>query len=136
MSATFRLAAHLGLAVVILAALVQFALDVLGHRGRRKALGSAIVGAAAVLLALTRVTIVSGGLVAGTDAEAGLPRPSRSWMDVWSRTVVFAGDGVAENPAAVQFAHRTIAPVTALAAGPLWLRGRRHPACGRFPGRA
>ena len=124
----FRLAAHLGLAVVILAALVWFALDVLGHRGRREALGG-IVGAAAVLLALAFVTIVSGGLVAGTDA--GLVYNTFPLMD--GRLVpaeVFAGGGVAENPAAVQFAHRAMALATALAVGALWLRGRRFELAG------
>ena len=119
----FRLAAHLGLAVVILAALVWFALDVLGRRGRGEALAG-LGRAAAVLLALAFITILSGGLVAGTDA--GLAYNTFPLMD--GRLVppeVFAGGGVGENPAAVQLAHRVLALATALAAGALWLRGRR-----------
>ena len=119
----FRLAAHLGLAVVILVALVWTALDLLGHRERRGAL-TGLGGAAAVLLALSFVTILSGGLVAGTDA--GLAYNTFPLMD--GRLVppeAFAGGGVAENPAAVQLAHRALALATVLAAAALWLRGRR-----------
>lgn len=125
-----RLAAHLGLAVVILAALVWYALGFVGARAGSD--GAAAVGLwrrAALLLGLAFVTVIAGGLVAGTDA--GLVYNTFPLMN--GRLVpaeAFAGGPWWDNPAAVQFVHRVLALLTALAAAALWLHGRRLDVAG------
>ena len=120
-----RLAAHLGLAVVILGALLWFALGFLGARAspdRDETAG--LRHRATLLLGLSFVTVIVGGLVAGTDA--GLVYNTFPLMN--GRLVpaeAFAGAVWWENPAAVQFAHRVFALLTALAVAALWLHGRR-----------
>ena len=125
-----RLAAHLGLAVVILGALLWFALGFLGARaGPHGAAALGLWRRAAVLLGLAFVTVIAGGLVAGTDA--GLVYNTFPLMN--GRLVpaeAFAGGPWWDNPAAVQFVHRALALLTALAAAALWLHGRRLDVAG------
>ncbi len=120
-----RLAAHLGLAVVILAALVWYALGFLGApQERGSGAAASLWRRAALLLGLSFATVVVGGLVAGTDA--GLVYNTFPLMN--GRLVpaeAFAGPAWWEEPAAVQFAHRVLALLTALAVAALWLHGRR-----------
>ena len=126
----FRLAAHLGLAVVILGALLWYALGFLSPPAGRE--GAAVPGLrsrAAILLGLAFVTVIAGGLVAGTDA--GLVYNTFPLMN--GRLVpaeVFAGGPWWENPAALQFAHRVLALLTALAVAALWLHGWRPALAG------
>ena len=120
-----RLAAHLGLAVVILGALLWYALGFLaGTAGRDGAAAPGIRPRAAILLGLSFATVIAGGLVAGTDA--GLVYNTFPLMN--GRLVpaeVFAGGAWWDNPAAVQLAHRGLALLTTLAVAALWLYGRR-----------
>lgn len=120
-----RLAAHLGLAVVILGALLWFALGFLGARaGLDREAATGLRHRAALLLGLIFVTVIVGGLVAGTDA--GLVYNTFPLMN--GRLVpaeAFAGSRWWENPASTQFAHRVLALLTALAAAALWLHGYR-----------
>ena len=126
----YRLAAHLALAVLIYGYLLKVAFAQL----RREPETSADPRAAALrralggFLALTVLTIVSGGFVAGLNA--GFTYNSFPLMD---GDLVPAGYGdlrpwvlnLFENVAAVQFNHRLLAMVTVAAAVGLWLWSRR-----------
>ncbi|MSP82175.1 MAG: heme A synthase [Alphaproteobacteria bacterium] len=83
------------------------------------------------LLALVTLTILSGGFVAGLDAGLAyntfplmggrlVPADVLMLEPIWRNHF--------ENVATVQFQHRVLAIVTALAALALWLKGRRQPA--------
>jgi cytochrome c oxidase assembly protein subunit 15 len=128
----YRLAVHLGLAVLIYAALLWTGFDVLWprHRATRDA-GSRTTGHARGLLALVFITILSGALVAGLDAglsyntfplmDGGLLPPGALAVEpVWRNPF--------DNVALVQFDHRWLAITTVLVALALWLRDRRRPA--------
>ena len=128
-----RLAAHLGLAVVILSALLWYAPGFLGPPdGRDGAAAPGLRPRAALLLGFAFVTVIAGGLVAGTDA--GLVYNTFPLMN--GRLLpaeAFAGGPWWENAAALQFAHRVLALLTALAAAALWLHGHRLRLAGPLP---
>lgn len=124
----YRLVAHLGLALVIFAIAVWTA-SALGrsarHPGDEHAAHPASRGqrtAVDALLALTLVTILSGGFVAGLDAGHIF-----NTFPLMGGRVVPPGYGeiagwrnLFENPIAVQFHHRLLAVVTACAAWAIW----------------
>lgn len=108
----YRLAAHLGVAFVLLGALWWTALDVRGsdRRRRRWRAESATYGAFA-LLALVAVQIVLGAFVAGLDAG----RVYTDWPLMGGRLVPETYGALSpfwvnafENPAAVQLHHRLV----------------------------
>jgi len=118
----YRLAVHLGLACVILGALVWTALDLLprpARAGGRSAGESAARRGAALLLGLVFAQILAGALVAGLDA--GLTYNTWPLMDG-----AVVPDGLLamspwhlnffENPLTVQFDHRLIAYILLAAA--------------------
>jgi len=116
----YRLAAHLGVAFVLLGALWWTALDVRAsdRRRRRWRAVSATYGAFA-LLALVAVQIVLGAFVAGLDAG----RVYTDWPLMGGRLVPETYGALSpfwlnafENPAAVQFHHRLVGYAVALAA--------------------
>jgi heme a synthase len=123
----YRLVAHLGLAILLYAAIVWTALDLM----RREPAGAAgLRRAAGIIAALVFVTLLAGGFVAGLNA--GLVYNTFPLMD---GRIVPAGyleldpvwRNAFENVAAVQFDHRllamaTLASVIAFAAVAL----RRH----------
>jgi cytochrome c oxidase assembly protein subunit 15 len=123
----YRLAAHLAIAFLILAAILWTALDLLS--GPRAAAAPAFLRrGTAALLALIFLMIVSGALVAGLDAGfvyndwplmggVFLPPEYGTLAPWWLNPF--------ENVAAVQFNHRMLAYGIALAALLLWLAGRR-----------
>ncbi len=129
----YRLTAHLGLALVIYAAMLWIALGLL-RRGAPEAAPQAARRVALAIVALVFTTILAGGFVAGTDA--GLIYNSFPWM----------GDGLIppdyrhpalgllqnafENHPAVQFHHRVLATATVIAISAFWLamRGRTRSA--------
>jgi heme a synthase len=126
----YRLAAHLGMAVVIYLAMLWVALDLLARpevapRGLRRG--------ASLALALVFITMVAGAFVAGTRAgyidntfplmEGHLVPPGYWHLAPWWRNWF-------ENLAAVQFDHRVLAITTWLAIALLWaasLRARLSP---------
>ncbi|MGQ0646733.1 MAG: COX15/CtaA family protein [Gemmatimonadaceae bacterium] len=121
----YRLVAHLGLALCIYVITVWTALTV-GVRRLSDAHATLHWGALAVA-AMTFVTILSGGFVAGLDAGhiyntfplmgSGLvPREYSDLAPVWRNWF--------ENPAAVQFNHRVLALCTLLLAGVAYARER------------
>ena len=130
----YRLAAHLGLAVLIYALLLAAALHVLA-RARPPAAPAPRPGtrrAAWLAVALVFATMVSGALMAGLDAGpvfATFPLMNGRWIpdDVLAEQPWYVNFG--ENPITVHFVHRVLALAAALAAVAAWWRDRR-PAAG------
>ena len=119
----YRLAVHLGMALVILALLLWTAFDIRHGRAMMPR------GHAAGTLGLVMVTILAGALVAGMDA--GLLYNQYPMMGDGLIPVEYGDDGMFdafENPASAQFHHRWIAALAVLAVITLALRGRRYPA--------
>ncbi len=136
----YRLAAHLGLAVVIYGLLVWVALDLLLPRVEPV---RALVPAAAVdrvrrfawiAVSVTGVTMFWGALVAGLDAGlgfntwplmGGLVLPPEAWAASPAWLNLF------ETPTMVQFVHRWLGVATALTVAALWLAARSAGLSGR-----
>lgn len=113
--ASYRLALHLGLAVIIFMVLLWLALrvrldEVALLQARRRRL-SPLMGVAGALTALVFLQILAGALVAGIDAGRGyvdwpmmqgqfLPDESFDLTPLWRNFF--------ENPALVQFVHRML----------------------------
>jgi len=113
--ASYRLALHLGLAVIIFVVLLWLALrvrldEVALLQARRRRL-PALMGVAGALLGLVFLQILAGALVAGIDAGRGyvdwpmmqgqfLPDESFDLTPLWRNFF--------ENPALVQFVHRML----------------------------
>jgi len=126
----YRLALHLGLAIVIFGALVWVALSVGAREERPTAARDARAGGAAAIMLLVLVQILLGALVAGLKAGASY----NTWPLMDGRLVP---DGLGamepwylnlfENALTVQFNHRLVAYALVLAT--LWhvwtLRGTR-----------
>ena len=119
----YRLAVHLGMALLIFALLLWTAFDIrYGRAGLPR-------GHAAGTLAIVAVTILAGALVAGMDA--GLLYNHYPLMGNGLIPVEYGEMGLKdafENPAAAQFHHRWIAVLAVLAVITLALRGRRQAA--------
>ncbi|MFU8831142.1 MAG: COX15/CtaA family protein [Wenzhouxiangella sp.] len=123
----YRLAAHLGLALVIFAIMLRMAVDLLWSRPSSNG-SQRLRRGIRLTLALTAVTIVSGAFVAGL--KAGLVYNTFPLMG--GRVVPEGVLGLEplwrnffENPATVQFIHRVLAISTLGAVVALWWRGRR-----------
>lgn len=114
----YRLAAHLGLAVLIYALLVWTALRLLAPRQLPATPPGRLAPAANGLLALVVLTIVSGAFVAGLDAgltyntfplmDGRLVPDGYAMLAPWPRNLT-------ENIAAVQFNHRLLGMTTLVA---------------------
>lgn len=130
----YRLTAHLVLAFLIFSVMFWQALSLLYPAA--STLRHAWFGRAAALTALTGITIVSGGFVAGLDAGRifnSFPKMGEYWiapgvmaLEPWWRNFF-------ENPALAQFDHRVLATSTFVAVVAFWLAARR---ATDLPGRA
>jgi cytochrome c oxidase assembly protein subunit 15 len=126
----YRLAAHLGAAIIIYAAIIWVALDLLRpNRADIKIPPSCMRPAACGVLLLAFVTLIAGAFVAGL--RAGLIDNTFPLMD--GHVVPPAWDNLApwwrnafENPEAAQFDHRILAMLTWLAALALFLAALRY----------
>ena len=119
----YRLAAHLGMALVIFALLLWTAFDI--RYGRAGFPG----GHAGGTLLLVALTILAGALVAGMDA--GLLYNHYPMMGEGLVPVEYGEMGRLdpfENPASAQFHHRWIAALAVLAVITLVVKARRQPA--------
>ncbi len=122
----YRLAIHLGLAIIIYAALLWTALGLLQPR-KDFALARRNRGWARLAYCLIALTVVAGALVAGL--RAGLIYNSFPLMggqlvppDYWLPELGWIN--AFENRTTVQFHHRVLATATLLAVGYLWWRVR------------
>ncbi|MSP47696.1 MAG: heme A synthase [Alphaproteobacteria bacterium] len=123
----FRLAAHLGLAVLVFGLLLALAerLRPVSRLPTPRWLSRASTG----LVAFAFVVILSGALVAGLDAGLvynTFPLMGDTWVPAEVRLV---GDAIAflSTPAAVQFLHRWLATLLALSILAFWAVARREP---------
>jgi heme a synthase len=113
----YRLTVHLALALALYGAILWTGLSVLhpvptaAPHGLRRWLGASV--------ALVALTIVAGGFVAGTHAgliDNTFPRMEGAWVPPdYARLAPFLRN-LTENPPAVQWDHRLLATLTALAA--------------------
>jgi cytochrome c oxidase assembly protein subunit 15 len=123
----YRLVVHLGIAFLILGAMLWTALDLLPAPDASAP--AALSRSAALLLALIFLLALSGGFVAGLDAGfvynewplmGGVFLPAEyGAMEPWWRNPF-------ENAAAAQFNHRMLAYAVAVATLALWLAARRQ----------
>lgn len=119
----FRLTAHLGLALLIFAALLWMALDLLGRSRQIAPVSARPWRFACALVALVFVMALSGGMVAGLRAGRAyntFPLMNGHWvppeillLEPWWINFFY-------NMATVQFVHRAIALVLACAVPLLW----------------
>ena len=116
--APVRLVIHLSLALTLYAAILWTGLSVRMPRPARVAGGRNTLGLAQAATALTALTIVAGGFVAGT--HAGFVYNSFPLMGGHLVPLAYGSldpfwRNMFENTAAVQFDHRVLATVTAVA---------------------
>lgn len=125
----YRLAAHLGLAVLIYAYMLWTAVGIL--RGGQKAEAGGRDRLATITMALVVVvfvTIISGAFVAGLKAGMiynTFPLMGDAWLPDAMWSVSPAWLNFFENAATVQFNHRVIAIATFFAIVALWFGARR-----------
>jgi heme a synthase len=129
----YRLTAHLGLAVVIFAAMFWIALDMLRPRADSAGPVPTLARSALALVAVVFVMILSGGLVAGIRAgyayntfplmNGHFVPPEIFLVEPWHRNFF-------DNMATVQFDHRLIAWLLLIVVPLLWWLSRRTPVPG------
>ena len=122
----YRLAAHLGLALLIMGYMLWVAMDLLDPRPGGGI--GALAAAAAGVFALVFVTVLSGGFVAGLDA--GFSYNTFPLMEgELLPDGLFALDPVFinffENVATVQFTHRVLALAVLAAVAAFWIGAQR-----------
>ena len=128
----YRLAIHLVIAFLILGALLWTAIDLLPLPRARVSPPIVIRRLSAALVALVFLLLFSGGLVAGSDAGfvfnewplmggAIVPESYNALTPWWLNGF--------ENVTAIQFNHRLLAYLTALAVALLWVAARRTGLC-------
>ncbi len=122
----FRLAMHLGLALLIFALMWRLALDLLWPRPAPAAVAlGGLQAHTTALLALLAVTIAWGAFTAGLDAGMIYGTFPLMGGQLWPPETAVGGLlAVVEQPAWVQFTHRWLGVTTAVVALWLWLRGR------------
>lgn len=123
----YRLAAHLLLAFVVLAYLLWTALELLPGEAPPRSAPRGLRRIAAGLLSLTLVQVLYGAFTAGLKAGLGyntFPKMAGEWFPSAFFRLEPAWKNAFENPAAVQFIHRTLgfAVVTSVTAFWLWAR--------------
>jgi heme a synthase len=124
----YRLAAHLGLALIIYAMMFWLALGLL--RPRRSLAPERIRRGLQPLLVLVAVTIISGAFVAGLKAGFvynTFPLMAGQWVPDGLLHLEPAWRNWFENPATVQFSHRLLGLGTVALVLFVWLRALRLP---------
>ena len=125
----YRLTAHLGLAVLIYAYMLQVALGLWYGTHRSTAVPAGLRGATGLLGVMVFITILSGGFVAGL--KAGLAYNTFPLMDGhWIPEIMFLQQPLwrnfFENIATVQFDHRVLATLVFFSVVSLWLLALRR----------
>jgi cytochrome c oxidase assembly protein subunit 15 len=120
----YRLAAHLGLAFVILGALLLLAFSL---SPIKKDPQPRLFWHGLATFAVLAITIVWGAFTAGLDAgllyNDTFPKMGGQWIppDFWARETVLAN--ILENHSAVQFTHRWLGMFTVFMIASLWAHG-------------
>ncbi len=114
----YRLTAHLGLALLIFAAMLWFALDFLrGDRVTQRASSAYVVSTGFVVI-IVFIMMLSGGFVAGTKAGYIIntfPTMNGEWLPSGWLAIQPAWKNLFENPVMIQFIHRSIAVLVVIA---------------------
>ena len=108
----YRLTAHLGLALVIFAAMLWFAMDFLRGDTRVNHASSGYLKATAVVVWVVFIMMLSGGFVAGTKAGHIIntfPSMNGEWVPSGWLAMHPLWRNLFENPVMIQFVHRSIA---------------------------
>jgi cytochrome c oxidase assembly protein subunit 15 len=126
----YRLTAHLLTACVLYALMLSTSLELLrpSERGLNAPRRGGLSALSAVLVALAFVVIASGGLVAGLRAGLAyntFPLMDGQWIPPYLLALQPAARNFVENLATVQFDHRALAGLLALAVLVLWAAGLR-----------
>ncbi len=132
--ASYRLAAHLGLAFTILGVIAWYVLALSRSEAAllraRRAGEAKLFSMTTGLMHLAFVQILLGALVAGIDAGrmyTGWPTMGGEWIpaEIWNAALGWRN--FFENPALVQFIHRMTGYLLAVFAVVVFLRARRSP---------
>ncbi|MCB9983590.1 MAG: COX15/CtaA family protein [Rhodospirillales bacterium] len=121
----YRLAAHLGLAFIIITALLWSGLS-LTLKTRRVA-SAALHVHGWITLAFIAITICWGAFTAGLDAglvyNETFPKMGGAWVppDFWQHETLWAN--IVENHSVIQFTHRWLAIGTLIMVSGFWLHG-------------
>ncbi|MEM7359830.1 MAG: COX15/CtaA family protein [Pseudomonadota bacterium] len=114
----YRLTAHLGLALVIYSCMLWFAMDFLRGETRHHEASDSYRFQTAFICGLVLLMMLSGGFVAGTKAGFiynTFPTMNGQWVpDTWLAMSPWWRN-LFENPVAIQFVHRCLAVVVAVA---------------------
>ncbi len=108
----YRLTAHLGLALVIFAAMLWFAMDFLRGDTRANHSSSGHLKATAGVVFIVFIMMLSGGFVAGTKAGYIIntfPTMNGEWIPSGWLSMQPLWRNLFENPVMIQFVHRCIA---------------------------
>ena len=108
----YRLTAHLGLALVIFAAMLWFAMDFLRGETRANHSSPAYLKATAGVVLVVFIMMLSGGFVAGTKAGYIIntfPTMNGEWIPAGWLSMQPLWRNLFENPVMIQFIHRSIA---------------------------
>ena len=130
----YRLVAHFGLALVIYGAIVVVALDLLPRARAAPSSPRGLVRLSYGVCALVFVTALSGGFVAGTDAGFAyntFPLMDGALVPADAFSLQPAYRNFFEDIATVQFTHRLLATLTAIAVLVFWRTARRAAPAGR-----
>jgi len=110
----YRLTAHLGLALVIFAAMLWFAMDFLRGETRANHASPRYLKATAGVVTIIFIMMLSGGFVAGTKAGYIIntfPTMNGEWIPSGWLSVQPLWKNLFENPVMIQFVHRSIAVI-------------------------
>ena len=114
----YRLTAHLGLALVIFACMVWFALDFLRGEAKTDHASPAYLKSTALVVFVVFLMMLSGGFVAGTKAGFIIntfPTMNGDWIPQGWLSLQPAWRNLFENPIMIQFVHRGLAVVVVIA---------------------
>ncbi|WP_211316790.1 COX15/CtaA family protein [Arenicella xantha] len=113
----YRLTAHLGLALIIFATMLWFAMDFLRGETKSANVSAGYLKWTAAAVLVVFVMMLSGGFVAGTKAGYIMntfPLMNGEWVPVGIANMQPAWRNLFENPITIQFIHRAIAVLVAL----------------------
>ncbi|MBH60920.1 MAG: heme A synthase [Alphaproteobacteria bacterium] len=125
----YRLASHLGLAVIIYGLLIWTALSLVFRGSKDTAPEPKLYLGAICCLVAVFVTMLSGALVAGLDAGFAyntFPTMNGQWIPegLMAQSPWYAN--LTENTVTVQFDHRWLATFTVIGIAVLWWRARKQ----------
>lgn len=129
----YRLTAHLALALLIYAYLLWLLFDLLLPRHTARLPFQGLRKAAAGVLGMVSLTIVSGGFVAGLKAGHAyntFPKMGDRWLPPAGWMLEPGWRNLFENIATVQFDHRLLATLTLISVLTFWFYGNRAPLPG------